>query len=66
MKRKENNWTDVIIKIDGVVLEGVSSITYIPSLDELNTSLHTAEQNEDYELCSEIKKQIDKYYKAKL
>ena len=61
MENKENNWSDFKISIGGREIEGITSVQFKVSLEQLQLELKEAELNENYELCSELKKQIDNY-----
>ncbi|MGM8362116.1 hypothetical protein ACSV4D_09400 [Flavobacterium sp. ARAG 55.4] len=57
----ENKWRGVKVFIGGREMKGIVSIDYNEpvNLAKLESDLLIAEQNEEYELCAEIKKQID-------
>lgn len=61
MKGKEMNWNKVTVMYGGVELQGVESVTFKISLEELQENLKEAELKEDYELCAKIKTSIDNY-----
>lgn len=60
MKNKEFNWKDVKVFLGGMEITGIKSLEYPYKLKDLENLLKVAEENENYELCAEIKKQIDK------
>ena len=65
MKGKEYNWKSISVTLNGKSLTGIKSVELTPkfNLVQLQNMLQEAEQNEDYELCSELKNKIDNYKK---
>lgn len=61
MENKKHNWKSFSVFIGGRKMEEIASVSFKPnfSLSQLNDQLKAAEENEDYELCALLKKQID-------
>lgn len=61
-KGKENNWNSVGVFINGKEIKGIRSVDYskMVSLADLEVELYQAILHEEYELCADLKKQIDK------
>lgn len=57
---KKYKWNDVKVMLGGVELKGVTSVSIPFTVAELQSKLKENELIENYELCAEIKKEIDK------
>lgn len=57
----KNNWEDIKVFICGVEVKGIKHVNYkkVITLSDLESKLLIAEEKEQYELCAELKKQID-------
>lgn len=58
-------WSGVTVFLGGKEITGITEVkfTIIPSKEELQTELLNAENNEDYERCTEIRDLINYHYK---
>lgn len=65
MSDKKNQWKDVIVSIGGVQITGINEIKYKHNytIEQLKQQLDDALEVENYELCAELKKQIDNFNK---
>lgn len=63
MENKKTNWQDVKVFLNGREIKSIKSVSYEQkfTFEQLNEKLKEAEENEDYELCSELKNKIDNY-----
>lgn len=63
MGNKKTNWKDVSFFLNGREIKDIKSVSFEPkfTFEQLNEKLKEAEENEDYELCSELKNKIDNY-----
>jgi protein-arginine kinase activator protein McsA len=63
MENKKTNWQDVKVFFNGREIKSIKSVSYEQkfTFEQLNEKLKEAEENEDYELCSELKNKIDNY-----
>lgn len=66
MEKPNENWKNVRVYIGGKEITGIKSLEYKHSipLPVLELALREAEERAEYELCAEIKKQIDEIKKA--
>ena len=65
MSDKKNQWKDVILSIGGVQITGINEIKYKHNytIEQLKQQLDDALEVENYELCAELKIQIDNFNK---
>lgn len=65
MSNKKFEWKDVNVFIDGVKITGITEIEYKQNytLEQLKQQLDDALEVENYELCAELKIQIDNFNK---
>lgn len=65
MSDKKNQWKDVIVSIGGVQITGINEIKYKHNytIEQLKQQLDDALEVENYELCAELKIQIDNFNK---
>lgn len=65
MEKPNENWKNVRVYIGGKEITEIKSLEYKHStpLPVLERALREAEEREEYELCAEIKKQIDEFKK---
>lgn len=63
MENKKTNWQDVKVFLNGREIKSIKSVSYEQkfTFEQLNEKLKEAEENEHYELCSELKNKIDNY-----
>lgn len=65
MSNKKIEWKDVIVSIGGVEITGITEIKYKHNytIEQLKQQLDDALEVENYELCAELKIQIDNFNK---
>jgi len=65
MSNKKFEWKDVNVFIGGVKITGITEIEYKQNytLEQLKQQLNDALEVENYELCAELKIQIDNFNK---
>lgn len=65
MSSKKFEWKDVNVFIGGVKITGITEIEYKQNytLEQLKQQLDDALEVENYELCAELKIQIDNFNK---
>ena len=63
MEEYTQDWHNFDLSIGGKKITGIKEITFTPklSIEELKTKLLSAESNEKYELCAELKKAIENF-----